>query len=192
MSYDKTIEQFWKTQGLNHIKPNTGQEFPEGWDVRDFLIDTIKEDSVVEVGCGYGRLCGKFSPAQYQGFDLNPTAVEAAITTNPEYTFSVYEIGSELPLSSWLYFYTVLLHINDDDIVDYLRTVTTNCQRVLVGEILGRKWRRGGNPPVFNREAQEYADIMKQVGWSLVKTTERPYKRYPNTNITFLEFERDV
>jgi hypothetical protein len=35
-------------------------------------------------------------------------------------------------------------------------------KRIVIGEIMGRQWRRPGNPPVFNRELSEYADMIQR------------------------------
>lgn len=192
MSYNKTILDFWKSQGLNHIKPNTGTEWPEGWDVRNLLVEKIGNESVTEVGCGYGRLCSKFTPDQYQGVDINPQAITEASNTYPQYTFLEYELDSMLSPSDWVLLYTVLLHVDDIDLVHFLETITANCNKVLIGEILGRKWRRKGNPPVFNREKEEYINVMEQIGFGTVTEDSRPYRRYIDTNVTFLEFWRDT
>jgi len=59
---------------------------------------------------------------------------------------------------------------------------------VLVAEIMGRAWRRPGDPPVFNREAQEYITLFGEHGFVLDDVITAPHRRYPGTNITFLAF----
>ena len=66
---------------------------------------------------------------------------------------------------------------------------------VVVAEIMARMWRREGNPPVFNREADEYITLFEKCGFELDYHNEKPYERYRNWeggphNITFLRFRR--
>jgi SAM-dependent methyltransferase len=184
------ITHFWKTQGLDHVIPNTESEFPEGWDPRELLSIYGKDRNVLEVGCGYGRLCKAFSPDLYLGIDLNPTAIERAKLENPEYTFSVCEWTREYPKSDMTFCYTVLLHVDDATIQSVVSDLCDSAPTVLVAEIMGRKWRRPGDPPVFNREASEYVTMFAQCSYVMVSTEIRPYMRYANTDITFLEFVR--
>jgi len=198
-NYNKDILTFWQTQGLDHIKPETKGEFPEGWDIRDYLVTEIGSNTVIEIGCGYGRLCGKFFPAKYIGVDVNPNAIRKAKQLNKKYKFKQIDPATPLPISDYIFYYTVLLHVPDEDIVEMLRENTRNTDYVIVGEILGRDWRRGGNPPVFNREHSEYIEIFKEAGLSHIQTVYMPYKRYQedpyysknmkDTRVAFMHFE---
>jgi len=193
MKYNTDILNFWKTEGLNHIKPPRTGEFPEGWDVRDLLVEIIGNDSVNEIGCGYGRLVGKFSTEQYTGYDINHKAILEANKQNPNYNFRSYDIGEKIEFSKWVLFYTVLLHVNDNDIISFLNETVKNCQQVLISEIMGKKWRRPwvkGKPPVFNRDEKDYINIMKQVGFIHEQSIEKPYIQYRNTNGTFMVFRK--
>ena len=51
------------------------------------IVDPAK--NVLEVGCGYGRLCRAFVPQCYIGVDINPKAIEAARQKNPGYKFDL-------------------------------------------------------------------------------------------------------
>lgn len=172
--------EFWKREGLQHITP-AGKENPEGWDVRPFLRE-LARGSVLEIGCGPGRLCTAFDPDDYLGVDINPAAISKARTRHPEYQFELYEGQS----ADSALLYTVLLHVSDDDLPEFVAGI--NADRVIVAEIMGRQWRRAGNPPVFNREPQEYIDAFE--GFECVDTYGKPYMHYQGTCITFLVFER--
>ena len=184
-----TTNAFWKKEGLRHIKPNTGKEFPEGFNVLGYLEKWANGRRVVEIGCGYGRLCGAFPVDEYIGYDINPQAVEKAKRMFPDYPFFPLEDSVLFP-SDLVMFYTVLLHIPDESIIDFIKSVTGFAPNVLVAEVMGRKWRRQGNPPVFNREPAEYDEIFKEAGFLPIKRQALPYKRYKNTDITFIEYER--
>lgn len=162
-----TPTEYWQQNDtLQNITP-AGIEWPEIG-----LPEALRKactGSVFEFGCGYGRLAGVFSPSLYVGYDINQAAIEAARKRNPEHQF-----GFELADADTFLAYTVLLHVPDDEIEDVIEAAKDGCKRIVIGEIMGREWRRPGNPPVFNRDAQEYADL---IGWDYT-TIKVPYPRY--------------
>lgn len=187
MNYNEKIINFWKNDNLKNITAGN-IEFPEGWDVRELISEIIKKDDIIEVGCGYGRLVESFTPEQYNGVDINPYAIEEAKKRNPKYSFSNFNVDDELNASTWLMFYTVLLHVNDDDILPYLKSVTKNTKKILICEILGEKWR--GWEFAFNREKNTYVDLLNECGFKKIQSIEKEYMHYKNTNITFIIFEK--
>lgn len=189
VKYTKEILDFWKNDNFNNITAGK-KEWPEGWDARPILKDIIKNDTIIEMGCGYGRLVKAFTPEQYTGYDINPHAVEEAKRKNPQYSFYTYHIGDELPESDWIMFYTVLLHINDEDIKDYLKVVTKNTKKVLISEILGRaRWGNVWNY-AFNRDLKHYDEIFEELGFKKIDYFEKPYHHYKDTNISFISYEQ--
>lgn len=172
--------EFWKREGLRHITP-ADKRNPEGWDVWSFLRG-LSRGSVLEIGCGYGRLCEAFDPCQYLGADINENALVRAREKHPGYTFEAYQGQS----ADTALLYTVLLHISDDDLPGFIAGI--NADRVIVAEVMGRGWRRPGNPPVFNRDPEDYIEAF--AGFELVETHAKPYAHYKGTDITFLVFER--
>lgn len=175
-------DEFWKLEGLSHITPG-GQENPEGWDVWTYLSG-LARGSVVEIGCGMGRLCRAFPPTRYLGTDINPAALERARETYPAYSFAPY-VGQR---GDTALLYTVLLHIDDDAMPAFVSGV--QAERVIVAEIMGRHWRREGALPAFNREADEYVAAFDAYGFACVSREEKPYMYYEGTSITFLVFDR--
>ena len=192
--------EFWKKEAHLHIMPNTGQEFPEGWDVRLYLEDLCYGKSVTEIGCGTGRLSSAFQPEQYIGIDISSKALEIAESKNKNHKYLLHNQGDSYPPADVRLVYTVLLHIDDDCIGDFIENLcqdpaTWHTLRVIVAEIMGRKWRRPGNPPVFNREADEYITLFEKCGFELEYHNEKVYERYKNhrlgpSNITFLRFRK--
>jgi SAM-dependent methyltransferase len=191
MQYNEKILDFWKKHGLKYIKPNNSGEFPEGWDIRDYLISKIENETVAEIGCGYGRLCGKFKPEQYTGYDINPSAIEKAKSLYPKYNFQQYSL-SNIPRADWVFCYTVLLHISDDDIQNFVNLLAINSDKIIIGEIMGKKYRNNSmKPPVFNREAIDYIRIFANAGFQCVGKENKPYEKYgKDTQVTFLEFKK--
>lgn len=173
-------DDFWVEHGARNITPD-GKRDPERSDVRGLLAE-LARGKVIDIGCGYGRLCDAFAPKDYLGVDINRELLAKARELHPGYRF--------MPSKRWqadtAVLYTVLLHINDDDLADFVSRI--DASRVIVAEIMGRHWRREGNPPVYNREPDDYVQAFS--GWALTETRRLPYRHYPDTDITFLVFDR--
>jgi SAM-dependent methyltransferase len=190
LEVNKDVFDFWSKESLKHIKPGRGGEFPEGWDVRQFFQDLFTPEeygSIVEVGCGYGRLCKAFHVDHYLGIDFSTEAVQAAKKLNPSYNFSTIGNTSKYPISNTKLLFTVLLHQADEDIEKIVANLATT-HRIIVGEVCGRHWRRSGNPPVFNRDTSEYVDLFASFNKQLSKHIKRPYLAYNNTEIDIMVF----
>src|SRR5210317_1343027 len=142
--------KFWETEAEKHIIPNTGEDFPEGWNVLNFLSTLFpSNEEIVEIGCGIGRLSKAFNKKMYTGLDINSKVLKIAKKNNPEYKYIRSEI---LPISEHKLLYTVLLHISDNDIDTFIKRLCASTEsNIVVAEIMGRDWRRKGFPPVFNR-----------------------------------------
>jgi SAM-dependent methyltransferase len=161
-----TPAEYWQSnRDLVHITP-PGERFPEKG-LFEALEKAVK-GSVFEFGCGDGRLSPAFDKSAYTGFDINPNALEAAKTNNPGHTYSTEWVQADTFLA-----YTVLLHVSDDELPEIIEKAK-GYDRIVIGEIMGRQWRRPGNPPVFNRDIEEYADLVGR-DYSII---EVPYPRY--------------
>ncbi len=87
-------KEFWTRDNLRNIVPPTHGDKPEGWDPVEFLqetLDPLDFDSVLDFGCGHGRLCRAFRPEIYLGVDLSPVAIQKACSNHAGYRFE--EIG---------------------------------------------------------------------------------------------------
>lgn len=164
---------YWRNnRALKHIVP-PGETFPEVG--LGELLQRVCRGRVFEFGCGYGRLAQFFEPSAYYGYDINPAALTEAYRRNRRHSF-----GMEWEAADTFLAHTVLLHIPDDDLRE-LATKIKKYDRIVIGEIMGRKWRRPGDPPVFNRESAEYEKLLGR------KATQYkvPYPRY-QTSLTVL------
>ena len=198
--------EFWKEQGHKYIIPTVGGEFPEGWDVKSYLAKLCDGKLVTEIGCGIGRLSPAFPPEHYIGIDICTSALEIAEENNRDYKYILHNQGDSYPQADVRFVYTVLLHIDDDCIGDFIENLcqdpaTWHTLRVIVAEIMGHKWRRPGNPPVFNREADEYITLFEKCGFELESVADKVYERYADPKfdkmtgglpvyITFLTFRK--
>lgn len=123
------MDEFWKQNGLRHITPRN-MENPEGWDVWSYLGELVGPRSVMEVGCGRGRLARAFSPDQYLGVDINEKALKKARQDNPGYQFALEQSHADVAL-----LYTVLLHISDERLPEF----KIDADEIIVAEIMGRE-----------------------------------------------------
>lgn len=170
--------EYWQNNSqLMHITP-PGEEFPEVG--LPEALRQVRLGKVFEFGCGYGRLAQFFDPSAYVGFDINRHAIEQAQKNLPRHVF-----GFEWQPADTFLAYTVLLHIPDDEIAEVIANAK-KYRRIVIGEIMGREWRRPGNPPVFNRDAEEYAAM---IGWPY-HVVKVPYPRY-GRDLDLMVFDRD-
>lgn len=183
-------DTFWKSEGLKHIIPANRGEFPEGFDVLSYLKELVEDRSIVEIGCGYGRLAKGFSVEQYIGYDINLNAIKKAKELNPLYNFKELYEDTEICKSDIVMIYTVALHISDENINSFLQRMSKNTSNVLIAEIMDRKWRRPGDPPVFNRFDTDYDSIMASLGFEIINKEKKKYKRYKDENIHFIEYKK--
>ncbi|MBX3583661.1 MAG: class I SAM-dependent methyltransferase [Rhizobiaceae bacterium] len=170
---------FWITEGTDHIKPETGTEFPEGFDVGAALRAHLGDDRpFLEVGCGVGRIASLFAPEEYVGIDVNPRALKLARERLPNHDLRLHDEGYEYPAAATALFYTVLLHVSDADLGDVLK-LAARSQRIVIAELMSRKWRRKtGRVPVFNRDASDYIQALSRLGFTLASETKHVYERY--------------
>ncbi len=191
--------QFWRKEGLLHVIPSVGGEHPEGHDPSAVINSLLPDGMIVEVGCGYGRVARGLDPSRYKGVDVNPSAVLKARELVPTHVFETVEDSDSLPHGTNVFAYTVALHISDQNVQPFLARICGGAmKRVLIGEIMDARWRREGNPPVFNRDPEEYVMRMGALGWKLASFLKLPYARYVGTpmaadkdpRVTHLVFER--
>ena len=191
--------RFWSDVGLDHIVPHTGEAYPEGFDVPAVIRDTVAGRlPLLDIGCGPARFAGAFDDNEYIGVDVNPHAIRAAKLRYPTKTFKLITEESELPTAESALLYTVLLHISDDDLPQMLAKAVQAANRIVISELMDPRWRRPGDPPVFNREPETYVQLMNGLGYNLVNHDRRPYRRYDvadhwgarDTRLTTLVFDK--
>lgn len=187
-SVSSAIEYWRSGQGLAHITP-PGTVGPEGEGFIGYVSDLLAAETVIDLGCGTGRLARCFNPALYIGVDLNRAAVEIARSKNTCHQFRVVGDRDPLPPADVVLAHTVLLHVPDDHLSDLVGRMAAAAPRIVVSEILGCHWRRPGNPPVFNREQHEYEAAFALHGFALHADKQLPYSRYgPEDHLTIMDF----
>lgn len=191
----KDYKKYWESDNMQNIVPIKGQECPEGFDIAEKLTEAlcdIKYTKLIDYGCGYGRLSSIFDKDIYHGYDINKYAIAEAKKRHPGYTYTTID-NATIYDGDILLVYTVFLHLDDDTIKQIIGSTST--KYIILCEILGREWRRAGNPPVFNRELNEYDSIFN--AYTRIKHTKLPYARYSNvtdknTDISYIVYERNT
>ena len=197
-------QEYWThDENWDNVIPKNWGEFPEGFNVIDFLREITKEldfKRVLDFGCGYGRLSKAFDSDKYVGVDLNLKALKVARKNNPQYRYEDIFINSKnYPDSDLVNAFGVFLHLNDEDFEEALIKLSKNNRYIIISEVMGREWRRDGLPPVFCRDKEEYIKYLNKYGFELYKEYDKPYKRYiedknwddkKNRNISFLIFRK--
>ena len=174
---------FWRAQnGVRHITP-AGKANPEGAWLLPYLAEVASHGRVVEIGCGPGRLACAFKPEAYVGLDLNERSIAEARDRNPLHAFDMAQ--DELPQADVYLLHTVLMHVPDSELDALIGRM--NAPVVCVSEMMGREWRREGDPPVFNREPAEYVEAFKARGYTLSASREQIYEHYQKP-MTLLKF----
>lgn len=200
------LVDYWNKNGLNNIKPMSLRygEYPEGWNpiqlLSRFIVPLLTDGSIVEIGCGYGRLCRAFDPDVYLGLDINKKAVRLARELNPEYKFQKIELVGHYPPAKLYLAYTVFLHIDDANLMEIIGPITNATDKVIVAEILSKKtWfirqllklsSIFSSHPYFPRNREDYVNLFKVFGFALSEELKKPYNFYRGAEISFLVFER--
>lgn len=181
-----TPEEYWRSGvGIAHITP-PGNRSPEGDGFDEVLRDLVGNGVVLDFGCGVGRLAKVFEPDRYLGVDICADAVDIARQMLPWHRFKVLAEGDALPRADVTLIHTVLLHVPDGDPLHAL-IGRLSSERVVVSEIMGRQWRRGGEPPVFNREATEYGAAFAPA-YRLNRIVAHSYPHYRGAELSMMEF----
>lgn len=182
----ESVAAFWRAQnGVRHITPR-GLEWPEGEWIKS-AFDDLKGKSVIEFGCGPGRLAGLFDPDSYLGVDINQNAVLAARERNSKHRFETIDTAAPIGPIDVIVCHTVLVHVPDEELAKVIARF--DAKRVVVNEITGRHWRRDGEPPVFNREVHEYQTAFAFAGFTPGRCAFQTYRHY-NAPMALMNFDR--
>jgi SAM-dependent methyltransferase len=169
-------QAFWIEEGEHHIKPNVGRE---GFDMGAALLEALGSfGRVLDIGCGDGEMAAVFEPHEYVGVDINPTVIAIARDRLPHHDFFLRDSGNDLPAADTAFFCNVLLHVPDDEIRDCLAAAAAGRKRIVIAEMMDRRWRRNGNPPVSNRNPEDYDNIMRSLGFEKRQCIGRICQRY--------------
>ena len=173
-------------------------EFPEGFDVIDHVKETLKElehESVLDFGCGSGRLSPGFCPKKYVGIDHNHKMFETAKKRFERHVFEHADTQS-FPSTELFFSYMTLCHLSEEKLQNLLDRIES--KTVVVMEIMGRAWRYQDCIGKYAREQSEYLELFRSHDYVLHKKEARPFARYQkspsyenlDTNLITLVFKK--
>jgi SAM-dependent methyltransferase len=189
--YNQKVLNFWKEKGENFLFPKVEESIREAKFSRKFFREMVNGESIIEIGCGNGRIAQGFTSTQYKGYDVNPTVIAEAKKSFPDFSFNLYTPFDTIPSSDWVIAHTVLLHIADEDINKFLDVITLNSRNIIISEIMSREFRGDEDsiPPVFNRNKNEYIKMMLDRNFSLMEEKIFYFDRY-EADMNYLIFAK--
>ena len=168
-SVAKALRQWCGPRGASHSYPSRYGKWPDKDSVD--ILKRLCQGFVCEVGCGTGRCCEAFQPDSYVGLDVNEHVVKEARRAYPRHSFQTVGWHDVYPEADTYLFYTMLLHVPDDEVMNVLaRTKHDGYQpRVVVFETMCRDYRseKQGN---YQRDIHEYMDMMNRTGRRIVES----------------------
>ena len=134
-------KKYWIEDNLLNITPLNWGKYPEGFNpgevINKEVLKDISYNTIMDFGCGYGRLSENFNPEKYIGIDLNPKAIEKAKENNPMYNYYEVNIDSEYPKCDVVFAHTVFLHNDDQTLTSILKRLNeSNCQYIIVSDVM--------------------------------------------------------
>ncbi len=176
--------EFWKTEGINYLYWHGAPKYYEGEDNIRNVVELVGENSVREIGCGYGRLSTFFDPTKYTGYDISATAIKKAHRLFPNYRFIHWDF-SELEQTSVTIFVNGPHLVPDDQIEETITMLCKSTNAVIIGEPMDPSWRGAWKHlpyGVYTRSLETYDELFKshrfyrtatKIGNHL--TLQRPY-----------------
>jgi SAM-dependent methyltransferase len=170
---DLAVKRWSGANGVRMVYPKRHGRWPDP--DAPALLAKLCCGSVCEIGCGTGRCCEAFTSKGYVGIDINAQAVEQAKRHYPNRTFLAVDWDAPFPRADTYLFYTVLLHIPDDELVGVLlRTQdSVHGNRVVVFESMIRA-NRNGDRGNFQRDPSDYETLFHALGRRVVDFQELP------------------
>ena len=160
--------------------------------VADAVAAMLPTGSVLDIGCGYGRVAGQFiaNGHRYTGIDISPDAIARAATDHPTGNFICADLLQWQPRQKYdiiLVFY-VYIHVVDDDawrtIVERtLAWIAPDGVLVMADAIVDAEQRHGLH--VVARPLAEYAKIFGDRGFRFDDAAHAELvQRLPGLNCT--------
>lgn len=166
----KAIDQWNGKNGMRLLYPKRHGVWPMG-DSPDAIAEYCK-GKVCEVGCGNGRCSMAFKPEQYIGVDINKNAIQEAKKLYPEYKFETIGWYDSYPKADTYLFYTVMLHIPDDELLSVFKKIESD-KRIVIFETMMKEYRNKdrGN---YQRNIEDYTKVVNRVGRKVLNLIELP------------------
>ena len=180
----ESIRKFWwdDDHSRSSISP-TGDNHEMPYDIGS-CCRLLCGSSVVEIGCGNGRLAPYFE--DYLGLDVSPERVARAQHLHPDKRFELINFDDPYPHAQCYLFCHVLLHVPELELDGVLARVTgpkNDITRVVIAEVMNPIFADG--VICFHRTPDVYRD---KINKSTIAQFDIPYNRYQDL-VTFLVCE---
>ena len=178
------LTQFWIDDELRNIQPPGDN--PAGFDEVGFLAEVYRfceAVTVLDLGCGWGRLAGAFPADRYLGVDVNPAAVSRARSLAPDHRFEHVAFEDPLPERDLCFANSVLLHVDDHNIVDLADRMTRSFRKLLIVEIMVRRIREQPDHqvPAYCRDRRDYEQLFRS--FKMQFEIRKPYRWYKDRGL---------
>jgi SAM-dependent methyltransferase len=189
------ILSFWKNNSkLTNIYPPRNKiigEYCELPEVFNILTDLTKDQTVLEFGCGYGRLAHLFEDNLYIGVDINKYAIDKAKLNHPNKKFILIDDTFILPQVEVIFAYSVFFHIPINYLIKIIEKISISNSKLIIAEIMDGKSKPNKMPPLIFRGVEKYIEICKIYGFNHHKIITTQYeKQNPKKITTFLELSK--
>jgi SAM-dependent methyltransferase len=132
------VIRFWQEKtSTSHTRVdhmNTGDPLADGDEIFRVIQKMVQNKTLVEFGCGYGRLQPLFFDS-YVGVDICRAAVEKGIADGRN--VRLIEPDDPIPIADVCLCYTVLLHVEVDDLKSVINRIKDAAGEVVVVERTG-------------------------------------------------------
>lgn len=93
-----------------------------------FLIPAKK--SILDIGCGNGRVLAGLNPSRGVGLDWSAAAIETATRKNPHLEFATADVETEMPIKDVSFDVVLLCNVIGDllDVWEVLRRIRSHCR----------------------------------------------------------------
>jgi len=109
-----------------------------------------KNNTILDYGCGVGRLSVLFKPKNYTGMDISPEMLKIAREKHPDYTFIQM---TQLPKTDIFFTANVLQHNNDK----VVKSLDIPAKELYLYEIVGKGEHK---PHLYPRTIEDYEMLL--------------------------------
>jgi hypothetical protein len=133
------------------------------WKKLKEILGRIKFNSVIDVGCGDGRMIPLFEGKKYLGFDISKRLIDICKEQYPKKSFHVSSVeDAKFPKADLVFSYTTLEHVPPENIEKAVTSVKSMGKQILLIE--PKNFIPSGDY-CFNHEYKKYFKIKKR--WAL-------------------------
>lgn len=178
---------------IPHSLPKCPQTFDPAATVKQ-LSDQLGYSSVIDLGCGHGRLSEAFAPEKYLGLDIDEKVLEIAKQQFSNYRFE--PVGEQPKFADIYVAYSLFSSLTDFQAHEALKKV--RCKWLILGEQLKAEDKGPKLSRLYTRDLDDYIRLFRAHDFTLHKHVKKPYREKvsakalenPGKQISFLVFRK--